>query len=278
LQGTRPPKLARYPWDKPFTVEKFAGTVDLIGFVSTQTICGNLYSSSGPKYAVTEDKYWSQSSECSLALIAESECVVNRNSSNSFGKLLYFRISGLRQSVVQVPFHPLFLLRTDLNGVPYGPRKTILRSDRLQLRKPRVATAIRLGIAFIAVLAAWPQAAAAAADAPTGKPQIQGGNLHIEFDNQLRSRVIVRFGKTEIFKGPFTASETVTAPGKTWAGFLMSSQELRTHEIHFWRGERLTEEGKTGALLSPYTTTSPRWCFSTRSTPIPGKTSLSVKL
>ena len=41
----------------------------------------------------------------------------------------------------------------------------------------------------------------AAANIHTGKPQIQGGNLRIEFDDHLRSRVVARFDKTETVMG-----------------------------------------------------------------------------
>jgi alpha-galactosidase len=91
-------------------------------------------------------------------------------------------------------------------------------------------------------------ASAAAADAPTGKPQIQGCNLRIEFDNNLRSRVVARFDKKETVMGPFTASETVTTADKTWAGFLLTSQKRERTKDAFGEGERLTVEGKAGTL------------------------------
>ena len=87
---------------------------------------------------------------------------------------------------------------------------------------------------------------AAAADAPTGKPQIQGGNLRIEFDNQLRSRVVTRFDNKETVMGPFSASETVTTADKAWDGFLLASQKREHTKDAFGEGERLTVEGKTG--------------------------------
>ena len=89
---------------------------------------------------------------------------------------------------------------------------------------------------------------AAAADIPTGKPQIQGGNLRIEFDNRLRSRVVARFDKTETVMGPFTASETVTTADKLWTGFLLTSQKHEHTKDTFGEGERLTVEGKAGTL------------------------------
>jgi alpha-galactosidase len=88
----------------------------------------------------------------------------------------------------------------------------------------------------------------AAANIPTGKPQIQGGNLRIEFDNHLRSRVVARFDKTETVMGPFTASETVTTADKLLTGFLLTSEKHGRTKDAFGEGERLTVEGKAGVL------------------------------
>ena len=91
-------------------------------------------------------------------------------------------------------------------------------------------------------------ASAAAADAPANKPQIQGGNLRIEFDNHLRSRVVARFYQKETVMGPFTASETVTTADKGWTGFLLASQKHERTKDAFGEGERLTVEGKAETL------------------------------
>jgi hypothetical protein len=42
---------------------------------------------------------------------------------------------------------------------------------------------------------------AGVADLSTGKPQIQGANLRIEFDHNLRRRVVVRFDNKETTMG-----------------------------------------------------------------------------
>src|SRR5215467_15938766 len=65
--------------------------------------------------------------------------------------------------------------------------KRVLQSVRSPLRKLKAATASGLWVALTIAFAAW--SPAAAADGPTGKPQIQGGNVRIEYDNHLRSRV-----------------------------------------------------------------------------------------
>ena len=54
-----------------------------------------------------------------------------------------------------------------------------------------------------------------AAAADSGKPQIQGGNLRIEFDKSLGSRVVARFNHKETVLGPFAASETLTVADST---------------------------------------------------------------
>src|SRR6266567_188873 len=103
----------------------------------------------------------------------------------------------------------------------------------------------RLWVALTIVFAFW---SPAAAGGDPGKPQIQGGNLRIEFDNRLRSRVVARFDKTETVMGPFTASETVTTADGFRNGFLLTSQKHERTKDIFGEGERLTVEGKTGEL------------------------------
>jgi alpha-galactosidase len=128
----------------------------------------------------------------------------------------------------------------------FSTKKKVLRSDGNLLRKLRAMIAIRSWIVLTTVFASC--SLAAAADIPTGKPQIQGGNLRIEFDNRLRSRVVARFDKKETVMGPFTDSETVTTADKPWTGFLLTSQKHGRTKDAFGEGERLTVEGKVGTL------------------------------
>ena len=65
-----------------------------------------------------------------------------------------------------------------------------MRYDSNRLRKLRAMIATTNLIVLTTVFASC--SFAAATDIPKGKPQIQGGNLSIEFDNRLRSRVEVR--------------------------------------------------------------------------------------
>ena len=96
-------------------------------------------------------------------------------------------------------------------------QKEILRSDSNLFRRLRTVTAAMLWIVVTTVFTAC--SLAMVADVSVGKPQIQGGNVRIEFDNRLRSRVVARFDKKETVMGPFTASETVTTADKPWTDF-----------------------------------------------------------
>ncbi len=128
----------------------------------------------------------------------------------------------------------------------FSTRNKVLRSDSNLLRKLRATIAIRSWIVFTIVLTSC--SLAAAADLPTGKPRIQGGNLRIEFDNRLWSRVVARFDKTETVMGAFTASETVTIADKLWTEFRLTAQKHERTRDAFGEGQRLTVEGKAGTL------------------------------
>ncbi len=108
------------------------------------------------------------------------------------------------------------------------------------------STATKFWVSLAIALASC--AFSGAADMAKGSPQIQSGNLRIEFDNKLRSRVVARFDNKETVMGPFTASEYVTTFDRTFAAFLLSSQKRDHVKDAFGEGERLTVEGKAGAL------------------------------
>src|ERR1700728_4697361 len=128
----------------------------------------------------------------------------------------------------------------------FPTRKKALRFDRNLLRWLRAVMAIRCSIVLTAVFTSC--SLPAAAEIPSPRPQIQGGNLRIEFDHRLRSRVVARFGHKETVLGPFTASETVTTAGKLWTEFVLTSQKQGPVKDAFGDGKRLTIEGKEGAL------------------------------
>jgi alpha-galactosidase len=126
------------------------------------------------------------------------------------------------------------------------PQEKVLPFDGNLLRKLRAMVAIRSWIVLTIVLASC--SLAVAADTPIRNPRIQGGNVRIEFDDHLRSRVVACFDQKETVMGPFTASETVATADKTWTGFLLTSQKHERAKDTLGEGERLTLEGKAGEL------------------------------
>src|ERR1700761_1426394 len=120
-----------------------------------------------------------------------------------------------------------------------------------------------------------------AADSPSAKPQIQGANLRVEFDNRLRSRVIALFDNKETVLGPFTASETLTTTGKLWTEFVLTSHKQGPIQDAFGEGKRLTLEGKSGALKKSVSVTVydnfPAMAFFDVQYTNTGRTELAVK-
>ena len=122
---------------------------------------------------------------------------------------------------------------------------------------------------------------ATAADIPANKPSIQGGNVRIEFDTHLRSRVVARFDNKETVIGPFTASEILTAADKPWTEFLLTSKKQEHVNDTFGEGERLTVEGKSGVLTKTVTVTEyddfPAMAFFNVQYTNTGTTTLAIK-
>jgi alpha-galactosidase len=94
-----------------------------------------------------------------------------------------------------------------------------------------------------------------AADLSVDKPQIQGANLRIEFDRNLRSRVVSRFDNKDTTMGPFSASETIAAADKSWTDFPMTNQKRERVSDAFGTGERLVVTGRSGTLTKVVTVT-----------------------
>ena len=118
--------------------------------------------------------------------------------------------------------------------------------------KLRAGTMTKLA-ALIIMIASW--LPAGAADRPIVTPQIQRGDLRIEFDKHLCSRVVAVFDKKETVMGPFVAAETVTGADRTWSEFLLTLQKHERTKDAFGEGERLTVEGKAGTLTKKVTVT-----------------------
>ncbi len=128
-----------------------------------------------------------------------------------------------------------------------------LRTDSNHLRRLRLVIAIS---SWIVVAFAFSSCLLVkAADTPASKPSIQGGNVRIEFDQHLRSRVVARFDNKETVMGPFTASETLTTADRSWTQFLLTSQKQERINDTFGEGERLTVQGKSGVLTKMVTVT-----------------------
>ena len=154
-----------------------------------------------------------------------------------------------------------------------------MRSDLLYPVPLKAEIMTKLGIALV-VLGSGLQAIAA--DASATKPQIQGANVRIEFDNRLRSRIVARFDKQETVMGPFTASETVTTADNAWAGFFsLTSQKHERTKDAFGEGERLIVEGNAGSLTKTLSVTIyddfPAMAFFDVQYTNSGKTKLAIK-
>ena len=96
---------------------------------------------------------------------------------------------------------------------------------------------------------------ASAADRPSDNAQIQSANLRIEFDHNLRSRVIARFDNKDTTMGPFAVSESVTGGDKRWTDFALASQRSERATDAFGAGQRLILTGKSGTLTKAVTVT-----------------------
>ena len=94
---------------------------------------------------------------------------------------------------------------------------------------------------------------AGAADQSSANPQIQSANIRIEFDRNLRSRVIARFDNKDTTLGAFTNSESIVAAGKRSSEFPLASQKGERITDSVGAGEQLTLTGKSGTLLKTVT-------------------------
>jgi alpha-galactosidase len=79
-------------------------------------------------------------------------------------------------------------------------------------------------------------------------PQIQSQRLRIEFDKNMRSRIVARMKGGEIPLGPFSASETVKGKEHSWYEFSVDSQTHERVADVFGGGEKLTVTGLSGTL------------------------------
>lgn len=80
------------------------------------------------------------------------------------------------------------------------------------------------------------------------KAQIGAKELRIEFDRDLRSRVVARFNGKETALGAFAATENLTTTGKIWTRFPFISQKVDEVKDAIGAGRRLRVSGKSGDL------------------------------
>ena len=82
--------------------------------------------------------------------------------------------------------------------------------------------------------------------AATDSTVIEGGNLRLEFDGNMHSRVIARFDGKDIVMGPFAPSETITVDGSELKDFTLTSEGQRRVNDSFGPGKQITLIGASG--------------------------------
>jgi alpha-galactosidase len=114
------------------------------------------------------------------------------------------------------------------------------------------------------VLGAWGErsqnehasgAAARASKLRAGQLQIEGRNLRVEFDRNLHTKIVARFGDKETLISPFSATERVEAPQKVWGDFALAAHERERVEDEIGAGERLVLSGTSGQLMKTVSVT-----------------------
>jgi alpha-galactosidase len=83
---------------------------------------------------------------------------------------------------------------------------------------------------------------------PASLAQIQSPSLRVEFDKNMRSRVVARFAGREVPLGAFSATETVKGNERSWYDFTLASQTRERVTDIYGKGEKLTLTGTSGVL------------------------------
>jgi alpha-galactosidase len=78
--------------------------------------------------------------------------------------------------------------------------------------------------------------------------QIQSPSLRVEFDKNMRSRVVARFNGNEVPVGAFSASETLKGIERSWLDFVLASQTRERVTDTYGKGEKLTLTGTSFSL------------------------------
>jgi alpha-galactosidase len=97
-------------------------------------------------------------------------------------------------------------------------------------------------------LSAGPQSGSPADAGQQSEMQIQSRDLRIEFNKELHSRVVARFGGKDLGLGPFSTSETVRSLNQVWKDFSVESTRHNRVDDSLGSGEQLLLTGKSGVL------------------------------
>ncbi len=97
-----------------------------------------------------------------------------------------------------------------------------------------------------------------------GGAAIQGDGIRLEFDGQMKSRVVVT-APQEIALGPFTESETLLTDAGEVGAFTLKDEMHDTVSDAFGKGQRTTLTGQSGAIVKHVEVTAyaarPQWLF-----------------
>jgi alpha-galactosidase len=130
---------------------------------------------------------------------------------------------------------------------PYMKLFAIERKYSQVCERLRASSARRAKLAFLLMFSCM---LTAQVPAPaTNRAEIEGKELKVEFDRNLRSRVVARFGNKDIPLGPFVVSESAVVSGKTSSGFRLISEKNDRVREGIGAGQRLTVTGKSGQLI-----------------------------
>lgn len=113
----------------------------------------------------------------------------------------------------------------------------------------------QLGAMLLLFLALPIGGGAQVAESASVAAQIQGQNLKVEFDRNLRSRIVARFDGKETLLGPFATTETLTTATAKRAIFHLISQRSDRVKDDIGPGQKLTIEGNAGKLTKTLTVT-----------------------
>ena len=99
---------------------------------------------------------------------------------------------------------------------------------------------------LVVVLAVW--LVSAASPSRSRRARVDGRNIRIEFNSDLQSRVVAKFGGREIALGDFSPSETVTVGGSEIRDFALHDVKRGRIKDDLGAGQRVTLTGTAPSL------------------------------